>query len=77
MFDASVFEGSSGSPICIVNENFETYSDTMGNAKVNARCILAGVNASTFTRVRDSQYLDIGYAWKAHKILEILEQNQI
>ena len=77
LFDASVFEGSSGSPICIVNENFETYSDTMGNAKVNARCILAGVNASTFTRVRDSQYLDIGYAWKAHKILEILEQNQI
>ncbi len=77
LFDASVFEGSSGSPICIVNENFEAYSDTMGNTKVNARCILAGVNASTVTRVRDSQYLDIGYAWKAHKILEILEQNQI
>lgn len=77
LFDASVFEGSSGSPVCIVNENFETYSDTMGNAKVEGRCILVGVNASTFTRVHDKQYLDIGYAWKAYKILEIIDQNKI
>lgn len=77
LFDASVFEGSSGSPVCIVNENFETYSDTMGNAKMEGRCILAGVNASTYTRVSDKQYLNIGYAWKAYKILEIIEQNKI
>lgn len=77
LFDASVFEGSSGSPVCIVNENFETYSDTMGNAKIKGRCILAGVNSSTFTRVNDKQYLNIGYAWKAYKILEIIEQNEI
>ena len=77
LLDASIFEGSSGSPICIVNENFETYTDTSGRAKVNARCILAGVNSSTFTRTSDKQYLDIGYAWKAYKILEIIEQNQI
>ncbi|NWK52121.1 trypsin-like peptidase domain-containing protein [Acinetobacter sp. SwsAc5] len=77
LLDASIFEGSSGSPICIVNENFETYSDTSGNARVNARCILAGVNSSTFTRCSDKQYLDIGYAWKAYKILEIIEQNEI
>ena len=49
----------------------------MGNAKVNGRCILAGVNASVYTRNGDKQYLDIGYAWKAHKILEIIEQNKI
>lgn len=77
LFDASVFEGSSGSPICIVNENFETYSDAMGNANIEGRCILAGVNASTYTRTNDKQYLDLGYAWKAHKILEIIEQNKI
>lgn len=77
LFDASVFEGSSGSPVCIVNENFETYSDASGNAKIEGRCILAGVNSSTYTRVSDKQYLNIGYAWKAYKILEILEQNEI
>lgn len=77
LFDASVFEGSSGSPICIVNENFENYTDTMGNTKLNGRCILAGVNAGVYTSNRGKQYLDIGYAWKAHKILEIIEQNKI
>lgn len=77
LFDASVFEGSSGSPVCIVNENFEIYADTMGNARVEGRCILVGVNASTYTREHDKQYLDIGYAWKAYKILEIIEQNKI
>ena len=77
LFDASVFEGSSGSPICIVNENFEAYCDTTGNTNINGRCILAGVNSSTFTRISDKQYLDIGYAWKAYKILEIIEQNKI
>lgn len=77
LLDASIFEGSSGSPICIVNENFETYTDTLGNARVNARCILAGVNSGTITRSRDNQYLDIGYAWKAYKILEIIEQNKM
>ncbi|HFG6897085.1 trypsin-like peptidase domain-containing protein [Acinetobacter baumannii] len=77
LLDASIFEGSSGSPIFIVNENFETYTDTSGNAKINARCILVGVNSSTITRVRDKQYLNIGYAWKAYKILEIIEQNEI
>ena len=77
LFDASVFEGSSGSPICIVNENFENYTDTMGNTKLNGRCILAGVNAGVYTSNGGKQYLDIGYAWKAHKILEIIEQNKI
>lgn len=77
LLDASIFEGSSGSPICIVNENFEIYTDTLGNARVNARCILAGVNSGTITRSRDNQYLDIGYAWKAYKILEIIEQNKM
>lgn len=77
LFDASVFEGSSGSPICIVNESFESYTNTIGDVKVNGRFVLAGVNSSTYTRVNDKQYLDIGYAWKAYKILEILEQNEI
>ena len=44
---------------------------------MNGRFVLAGVNSSTYTRVNDKQYLDIGYAWKAYKILEILEQNEI
>lgn len=79
LFDASVFEGSSGSPICIVNENFETYTDTTGNVKTNGRFILVGINASTYTVTtnNEKQYLDIGYAWKSYKILEILEQNEI
>lgn len=77
LLDASIFEGSSGSPICVVNENFETYCDTEGNARVNGRIILAGVNSSTVRRNPDKQYLNIGYAWKAHKILEIMDQNSI
>lgn len=77
LFDASVFEGSSGSPVCIVNENYETYSDTSGQPKQEGRCVLAGVNASAYTRVSDKQYLNIGYAWKAYKILEIIDHNKI
>ncbi|HFG7030873.1 TPA: trypsin-like peptidase domain-containing protein [Acinetobacter baumannii] len=64
LLDASVFEGSSGSPICIVNEE-------------NTGCSLVGVNSETYNRKSDKEYLDIGYAWKAYKILEILEQNGI
>lgn len=75
LFDATVFERSSGSPIFIINESHEAYYDTTGNVNFNERIILAGVNAQSYTRVDDKQYLDIGYAWKAHKILEIIEQN--
>lgn len=64
LFDASVFEGSSGSPICIVNEE-------------NTGCNLLGINSESYTRKSDKEYLDIGFAWKAYKILEILEQNRI
>jgi hypothetical protein len=77
LLDASIFEGSSGSPICIINENYETYTDESGNVKIEGRYLLAGVNSSTFTRTSDNEYLDLGYAWKAHKILEIMNQNQI
>lgn len=64
LIDASIFEGSSGSPICIVNDD-------------NTACSLLGVNSDTYTRKSDKEYMDIGYAWKAYKILEILEQNSI
>lgn len=66
LLDASVFEGSSGSPICFVNAD-------------NTGCGLMGVNSGTYTRGSDSdkEYLDIGIAWKAYKILEILEQNRM
>ena len=59
------------------NNTLVTLSDTEGNARVNARIILAGVNSSTFRRNSDNQYLNIGYAWKAYKILEIIEQNKM
>ena len=49
----------------------------MGNAKIERRYILAGLNAKTYTRVHDRQYINIGYAWKTHKILEIIEQNEM
>ncbi|OIH12013.1 hypothetical protein A7M79_00545 [Acinetobacter baumannii] len=64
LLDASVFEGSSGSPICFVNAD-------------NTGCGLLGVNSGTYTRNSDREYLDIGIAWKAYKILEIIEQNRM
>ena len=74
LIDASVFGGSSGSPVCILNDG-GSYTLTTGNTVFGSRFFLIGILFKTHKQGHDQQNIDLGIAWKAHCILETLEHH--
>lgn len=89
IIDASIFPGSSGSPVFICNEGSFT---KQGNVYVGSRIIFLGIVASVYVRsefnkleliqiptqeipgVRSCQMLDLGVVYKSSCIVEAIEQ---
>ena len=90
LVDASVFPGSSGSPVFLYNKGM--YSDRKGNTTIGTRLSFLGVIASVFFREDINQIalipeqtvstpvaiaremIDLGIVFKAHTVLETIEQ---
>jgi hypothetical protein len=90
LVDASVFPGSSGSPVFLYNKGM--YSDRKGNTTIGTRLSFLGVIASVFFREDINQIalipeqaastpvaiaremIDLGIVFKAHTVLEAVEQ---
>ena len=89
LIDASVFPGSSGSPVFIVNTG--SYSDRKGNLKIGNRVIFLGMISSLVMRKEIShleiegvsetlpvlstqQMIDIGVVYKASVVFDLIRQ---
>lgn len=79
LIDASVFPGSSGSPVFIYNNS--SYSDKYGNMTYQPRIRFLGVISKTFlhhsenvsTQTINSQMIDLGEVYKAITVQETVE----
>jgi hypothetical protein len=89
LIDASVFGGSSGSPVFVLNQGM--YSDKSGNTNIGTRCLFVGVIASVFLRkqlnkivavpipghvqpmAEQHEMLDLGVVFKARTVVEAAE----
>ncbi len=74
LVDASVFGGSSGSPVCILNDG-GSYSYSNGNTIFNSRFYLIGTLFETTFQRHDGQNIDLGRVWKSQTILETIEHH--
>ena len=90
LIDASVFPGSSGSPVLIVNSG--SYASKDGALVVGGRILFLGVLSAVFTRqekgqieIEDiptsqtpvayvDQMIDLGYVFKARVVQEAVDQ---
>lgn len=89
LVDASVFPGSSGSPVFLFNKGM--YSDRRGNTKIATRLAFLGIIAAVFFRedlnritlVPEApanwpaavahEMIDLGVVFKAHTVIEAIE----
>jgi hypothetical protein len=89
LIDASVFPGSSGSPVFLFNQGI--FADRQGNSTIGTRLAFLGVVASVFFRqdVNEIQLIpqntanmpvaiakemiDLGIVFKAHTVIETIE----
>lgn len=89
VIDASVFGGSSGSPVFILNQGM--YTDKRGNTVVASRVLFVGVVAAVFFRTELNQIvavpvptqtqpmaqqremIDLGIVFKARTVVETIE----
>ena len=89
LIDASVFGGSSGSPVFILNQGM--YTDKRGNTVVGSRVLFVGVIAAVFFRTELNQIvavpvptqtqpmaqqremIDLGIVFKARTVVETIE----
>jgi hypothetical protein len=87
LVDASVFQGSSGSPVFLYNKG--TIADRHGNIKIGSRLLLLGIISSVYYKedekildmvsskkvpsVITSEMLDIGIVYKSNQILQMIE----
>jgi hypothetical protein len=84
LIDASVFRGSSGSPVFIVNTG--SYSPKNGGLTVGTRIFLLGILARVYSqemsgtitvaatpRVEVQQYMNLGIVYKTRAILETID----
>jgi len=89
LIDASVFGGSSGSPVFLLNQGM--YCDKSGNTNIGSRCFFVGVIASVFFRRQYNQIvsvpiptqtqpmaaqqemIDLGIVFKARTVVEAVE----
>jgi len=87
--DASVFGGSSGSPVFLLNQGM--YSDKSGMTNIGSRCFFVGVIASVFFRrqfnrivaipipthaqpmAEQQEMIDLGIVFKARTVVEAVE----
>jgi V8-like Glu-specific endopeptidase len=90
IIDASVFGGSSGSPVFILNQGI--YTDKLGNSTIGSRVIFVGVVAAVFFRTQLSEIvqipiptqtqpmaqqremLDLGIVFKARTVTEAIQE---
>lgn len=89
LIDASVFGGSSGSPVFLLNQGM--YTDKAGGTTIGTRLLFAGVIAAVFYRTQLNQIvsvpiptqvqpmaqqqemIDLGIVFKARTIIETIE----
>ena len=89
IIDASVFGGSSGSPVFVLNQGM--YTDKRGNTTVGSRVLFVGVVAAVFFRTELNQIIsvpiptavlpmaqqremiDLGIVFKARTVVEAIE----
>ena len=89
LVDASVFGGSSGSPVFVLNQGI--YSDKRGNSTIGSRVLFVGVIAAVFFRThlnqivtvpiptqavpmaRQQEMIDLGIVFKARTIVETID----
>jgi len=89
VIDASVFGGSSGSPVFIVNQGMIT--DKLGGTTIGSRVLFVGVVAAVFFRLETNQVisvpiptatvpavsnremLDLGIVFKARTVVETID----
>ena len=89
VIDASVFGGSSGSPVFILNQGM--YTDKRGNTVIGSRVLFVGVIAAVFFRTELNQIvavpvptqtqpmaqqremIDLGIVFKARTVVETIE----
>ncbi|MFC5460744.1 trypsin-like serine peptidase [Massilia niabensis] len=89
VIDASVFGGSSGSPVFIVNQGM--FSDKRGNTSIGSRVLFIGVVAAVFFRTAvnevisipipthtrqvtaQQEMIDLGIVFKARTVLETIK----
>jgi hypothetical protein len=89
LIDASVFGGSSGSPVFLFNQGI--YSEKSGNTTIGSRCLFLGVIAAVFFRTQLNQIvsvpiptqgrpmaeqqemIDLGIVFKARTVVETIE----
>lgn len=89
LIDASVFGGSSGSPVFVLNQGM--YSDKQGNSVVGTRVHFVGLVAAVFLRTQlnrivsvpipthvspmaeQQEMLDLGIVFKARTVVETIE----
>lgn len=89
LIDASVFGGSSGSPVFIFNQGI--YTDKSGGTSIGSRLLFVGVVAAVFFRTqlnqivvvpiptqtqpmaRQQEMIDLGIVFKARTVVETIE----
>lgn len=89
LIDASVFGGSSGSPVFVLNQGI--YSDKRGNSTIGSRVLFVGVIAAVFFRThlnqivpvpiptqtvpmaQQQEMIDLGIVFKARTIVETID----
>lgn len=89
LIDASVFGGSSGSPVFLMNQGM--YTDKTGNTVIGSRILFIGVIAAVFFRTQLNQIvavpiptqvqpmaqqqemIDLGIVFKARTVIETIE----
>ena len=89
LIDASVFGGSSGSPVFVLNQGI--YHSKSGTTHIASRCLFVGVVASVFFRrdfnqivsvpiptaaqpmVEQKAMVDLGIVYKARTVVEAVE----
>jgi hypothetical protein len=89
LIDASVFGGSSGSPVFIANQGM--YTDKLGSTIMGSRLIFLGVIAAVYFRsqlnkvvpvpiptqfdglVQNQEMIDLGIVFKARTVIETIE----
>jgi hypothetical protein len=89
LIDASVFGGSSGSPVFLLNQG--VYTDKTGGTIIGSRLLFVGVIAAVFFRtqfnqvvavpiptqvqpmVQQQEMIDLGIVFKARTVIETVE----
>lgn len=70
LIDASIYEGSSGSPILICNP--DSFSIKGRGLHSGHRIFFLGLISATYQRIEDAQYIDLGICCKSTLVKELI-----